>query len=819
MNIAKALHPGLLYKTFSYGGKSLFTVSLLWGFRLDSGEPVLEQKLWTSIAAMMGKNEMFDAGMPKANAEVLAHGSFFSSTGRPVGGGKVCISIGPLRKELAVFGDRRWAKALGMVHNIIGPAPITQMPVTYAHAFGGQGFDKNPIGQGYAPVETEEGPIHPLPNIEYPDRLIGSPDDRPEPAGLGRVDLMWKQRLSKAGTYDEKYIQERLPGLPDDIDWTYFNDGAPDQWLEGFFQGDESFQITNMNPENSVLRGRLPGVYGRCFVNQEKDGRIVFQEIKTRLDTVWFFPADNLGVLIHRGSLEVSEDDGADIKQILIAHENLADPPRSLEHYQIEMKVRTDPETAGFALLDTAPLIPEGYRCGFKAMLEDSDHPVEGLASRNVLAFADEKVKQARAQMEEKKAEAAAQLEKAGLDPQEHLGKFDHPEPEELPETKQITEILEKAIPGVISNPDHIDISKIKLKELDKLKEVTDRLVAEKKEQADSELRRQLEEMKTVEDRSPEMEESIRQVEKALAGPEPQPLPRINEEEIIASVRRQFAELETQAHLLLSLGLPQEQVASKLDVDKEDVEQKLKQALAGARDGYRQGAHAIEKALSPHPGREEEIAAALLEAHRTGGKTAGGDYAFVNLSGRDLSGIDLSGSYLEFADLSGADLTGANLEKAILARADLTGANFTNARLREANLGGAEIKEADFIDADLTGAILSQARIRNSRFHGCKLVDRPDMFIGTVFENTDFSGSVMTNNNFLDLDFSGCRFEWTDLSGSHFLNPKMHQAVFDRAVLQGVNFIAAQGEKASFRDADMKNARFLAGCLLAGADF
>ena len=818
MNILKSLHAGLLHRTFVYGGKPIFAASLLWGFKMDSGEPVLEQKLWTTIGEMLGKNEMFDAGMPKTNGEVLVSGSFFSPHGKPVQGGKISLTIGPIHKELAVFGDRRWVRKFGTILMIEGPEPFTEMPVAYANAFGGEGFAKNPTGKGFAPVQTGDGHIHALPNIEYPDRLIGSPDDRPDPAGFSRQDITWSRRLAKAGTYDEKYIQERMPGLPDDIDWTFFNDAAPDQWLKGFFAGRESFEIANMNPGLPLLRGKLPGVYGRCFVNRMVDGLVLFKEIKTRLDTVWFFPKVNLGVLIHRGSLEVSEDDGTDVKQLLIAHENISDPPRDLEHYRAEMNRRSDPETAALSLLNTAPLIPIGCPDGFKVLEKEIENRLEGLGARNVQAYTDAKVEEAKKKMEAQKDDIARRMEEAGLAPNTFPDPFEAVKPEPSPEAEKMKELIEKAIPGAISDPNNIDFSRIDLKKFDEVKAYTDQLTAEKIKEAENRVKKQIEEIRAAGTATPEMEASIAKVEKALAGEaEPADLPRLNVREILESTRNRIVEAQNNVHMLQSMGVPQDQLAALLDLDVDDIEGKLAGALETAVDGYRLGAHAIPKAKSPHEGQEPEIAANLIKAYKEGGATAGGDYAFVDLSGLDLSGIDLSGAYLEWADLSGANLTGAILRKAILAHANLTGADFTGADLREANIGATTMTDTRFVDADLTGAILCKARIKGAAFHRCKLLDRMEMFLETEFENVDFTGCDMRKSNFLDVDISGCHFPGSDLTESNFISPVMRKTVFDGAILQGVNFIKAEAPGASFQNTAMKNVRFVGGCNLTGA--
>jgi len=815
----------MLSRTYSFQGKSFFPVSLLWGFRLDSGEPVPEYKLWTTIADALGKSEIFDAGMPKVKGEVLVHGSFFAPDGKKVRHGNVSLLMGSVYKVLFVNGDRQWRKTLGFAPHMEGPELFSEMPVAYKNAFGGEGYDKNPSGKGFVLVETENGKIHPFPNIEYPNQLIDYPGDRSEPASFSRLDMMWKQRFSKAGTYDKKYIKERMPDLPDDIDWTYFNDAAPDQWIEGYFRGDEAFEISNMNPDTPLQQGNLPGVYGRCFVNHETDGEILFKEIETQLDTVWFFPKDNIGVLIHRGSMEVNEDDGTDILQILIAHENINDPPRGIQHYQEELTKRMDPEEGFKYMMYTAPLIPEGCRCGFDILKEEGDFPLEQLGLKNTQAFSKQKEKDAYEQLEKQKTEIKKQMEgsdpeKSGVDINSIFESIHQADPQvEAPEAKKMKELMENIAPGISENPENIDITKLNLKGFDDLKKYTDELTAEKQKEAEEKINEELLRLKGLGD-SPEATEAVAKVEKAIAEMKQPPiLPRFYSEDSLQRVREQFAEAQKQMVLMRSMGVSEEQFAQFNSFDFDDIEKQVKEGLEKAKDSYRIGAHYIGEARSPHEGKEPEIAAALVKAYQEGGKTAGGDYAFTDLSGLDLSGIDLSGAYLEYVNLTDANLTDADLSNAILAHADLTRTDFTRAKLTGANVGAATMKNTRFVDADLTGAILGKAKIEEAVFHRCKLVDRMEMFLDTSFQKVDFSGSDLKKNNFIDSDISGCIFAGADLSESNFINPKMDNTDFNGSILKSVNFIKAEAENAVFRQAEMKNARFVGGCILPGADF
>src|SRR5687767_15679476 len=54
---------------------------------------------------------------------------------------------------------------------------------------------------------------------------------------------------------------------------TLFRSVAPaDQWLDGFFRGDEEVLLENMHPQRPRIEGRLPGLALRSFVTRKVAG-------------------------------------------------------------------------------------------------------------------------------------------------------------------------------------------------------------------------------------------------------------------------------------------------------------------------------------------------------------------------------------------------------------------------------------------------------------------------------------------------------------------------------------------------------------------
>lgn len=349
MKVVKEMHHGLLLNYFGLKDKyyASFTVMTFFGFD-DPDNAISEQEMWPFIQGELGKETIFDMAMPKPRGEVFIHGRCFAPDGKPRPAAQVSFQMGALAKTLDIFGNRFWKLAGGALQVISDPEPFTEMPITYAQAFGGKGFDRNPLGKGFAPLLSPSGDeILPLPNIEDPQRLIGSPSDRPGPAGFGPLDFTWPQRAKKLGTYDDKWFRERWPFYPEDIDWTFFNAAPDDQQQEGFFRGAETFIVKNMHPAKPLVQSRLPALRQRCFINQstdlkKKDSENIFREVTTRLETVWIFPHAERGIAVYRGTAEVADDEALDVRQLFLATEGLEEQPRTIEHYLEELKKRLD---------------------------------------------------------------------------------------------------------------------------------------------------------------------------------------------------------------------------------------------------------------------------------------------------------------------------------------------------------------------------------------------------------------------------------------------------------------------------------------------
>lgn len=200
----------------------------------------------------------------KTTTDIIVLGHAHAPQGKPVTEMDVGFRVESVMKQLHITGDRVWQGK-----SASKPMPFTKMPLVYERAYGG--FDpeshntdspqwdvRNPLGTGFALKASGIDGIH-LPNIEYPDQLIKHWDDRPQPAGYGPIGAHWQPRAILAGTYDDKWQQERFPLLPNDFNDKHYQCASADQQAPQFLQGDEPVALINLTPDGK-LYFKLPRV-------------------------------------------------------------------------------------------------------------------------------------------------------------------------------------------------------------------------------------------------------------------------------------------------------------------------------------------------------------------------------------------------------------------------------------------------------------------------------------------------------------------------------------------------------------------------------
>ncbi|AJQ97521.1 DUF2169 family type VI secretion system accessory protein [Gynuella sunshinyii] len=347
LKIVKPMTLGLLYKPYSIARDHFLSVSSLAFFNL-SEQPVLlpEHRQWAKVSQSLGTGRILDEAMPKTHGEVLLAGHAYPHASKPVTHMQVRLQIAQVDKTLAVSGDRHWSLGWLPLIRQSRAKPITQVPLDYSRAYGGEKYALNPEGCGDERLLSllfgQQANHGRLPNLSYPGEQLTLGRRPQQPAGFGALGQNWSQRRKKAGCYNKRWLQHEYPGFPSSLDQEFFNTAAKDQWIDGYFSGGEAYQLDNLHPHQACLKGILPTIVPKAFVQPQTQSLI---EVALHWDTLWLFPDHDLGLLIAHGSMPISDSDALDIDAIMLAWEH---PQRSKthQHYEQVLALRSDPQTA-----------------------------------------------------------------------------------------------------------------------------------------------------------------------------------------------------------------------------------------------------------------------------------------------------------------------------------------------------------------------------------------------------------------------------------------------------------------------------------------
>ena len=203
----------------------------------------------------------------KPRAEVLVNASAVAPEGRAVRQLEVGFAGPGIAKRAVVTGDRVWVEGANGIQPS-SPQPFTTVPLVYERAFGGSDHShertfmngtelRNPVGVGFHLNGARETILGlPLPNVERPEARQTSWSDKPEPVGFAGLGRGWRPRIGFAGTYDQHWLDDVFPFLPEDFDDRYFQAAPADQQLEALSPG-ARFGCLNMS-EGGRFVAELP---------------------------------------------------------------------------------------------------------------------------------------------------------------------------------------------------------------------------------------------------------------------------------------------------------------------------------------------------------------------------------------------------------------------------------------------------------------------------------------------------------------------------------------------------------------------------------
>lgn len=788
--------------------------------RISTGKVELPHDCISDVMDSMGEIPILDMGMPKPKGEWLASASLFAPEGSEIQAGQASIEINGKKKDLNVFGKRFWQTGIPST-----PEKFTRMPLDFSHAFGGANFPLNPAGLGFKADQ--------LPNIELPSNTIIDNHGQYTPASFAPLDPSWIQRAQFQGTYDKQYMEKYFPGYPEDMDWRLFMNASQDQWIEGFFQGDESFELTNLHPQKKIIKGQLPGFIPRCFIKDSVElNQNQFKEVDLHLDTVWFFPDKDLVQLIWRGGMQVNSDEAEQISHVLLAYENKKNLLRDSNHYRSAMEERIKDKDPLQDSLNTQDLIPIGDPSAMQllqqsAMTGAQDSPLaNNMESKadTIKAAVDEEVDSALQNIKQ-------QIGNPLIDPQQQSQLLEKLKSLEAPTSRDpametLMKKMDEILPGINSgDPKKIDLSNFSFKKLDELFTEIDAFTDIKKSDVYQSIEPQIENLSlqlentdiqnNLDDQQrATIEKQIEQLKSIdnKSAPPLVALPRIDVETIKKHVNTTspvIQKAQQELHLMLvnpllsdkeSIKESHQKLVSLQENELDSISNELVRAQKQFKEGYAMVAHFSDHGLSPHADDKKQRNK-LISISNSDKNARNEDWACLDLSGQNLNGMDFSDCFMEQVNLSGASLIGANFSGAILARANFNKSNCSQANFDKANIGASQCHDTIFDGSSFNESKLSKAEFIGTSFIGAD-IQQPEA-LEIILKDCNFDSCIIKDLPFIDIILNSISFRSAQLESCHFVNSQLNQCNFDNASLPSTTWANASISNTSFISANM----------------
>ncbi len=780
-------------------GQVEVSVALWHVFSLEPGkaDPDDSRIIWTLTKKHGAK--LLDEGYPKPRGEFLCFGTAYPPDGLRSGPFEATVRVGDQIRQLAVFGRREFS-LLGGPTEIGGiPGPVAISP---ENAFGGKDFVENPDGMGW---QARTGDM--APPVDDPDNLIKSPDHAVTPAGFWPLSPASSVRKKHLGTFNEAWLKTHWPSFPSNTELEFFQTAPEKQRLPSYFKGGEACEIINMNEAVARLLFNLPGLQARCVYRRGSDTGIFhgWLESPIRAETLYLFPNEQVGAMLHRCLIRVSRADAMDIQDVLLTLEPVGsfqpaqDIIKQLHQSQLldvitppteTGQAEPDSETTSTSPMQTMPEIPSDptasaaqpmrrtTQSGFVKLAPDFEYVLTqtGLKQETIEAIRCAPDPFAalgsalKAQIQRARQEFEAAVQQSGLTEQEYLDAL-----------KQHPEVGSAMQKGDFSGGLSVQISAM----AEFVDTMIDMLRSTSAESATESSAKTPTESKVTSTVDPQSQKIPAQSQTQASA----------EMQAFVEERRnsptQFAGMNLSGLCLAGLSL------SGLD---------FSDAICEATD-------LTGCDLSNTKFNQATLTSAILTN--------------TKMTGADLTGAIASDAAFKAADLSGANLSGATLtncacqstrfEKATLEQTQLDQSDLTGAVFKSANLTKASACECLFEGCDFNAAVLDHTDFMKSVLNNCR-------FEKTTGTRTDFSGAKVTRGQFLaselkdcsamlKANIDSCEFRGCDLQGLNWVTACVSGVIFDACDLRASDFSSGELTQTTFNKSKAQNVSFFSSKL------
>ena len=803
----------------SFAGSYFEIHTILVGWDLITGDTRTEPDIWKAASPLIELQIPLEEYSPKTNPEFFAYGSFYAPGGEEVEAGYAEVSVGEASKRLNVFGERVWKNAFGPTTTFSNPEPFVSIPLIWQHAFGSPDYALNPLG--YGATENEESGVHYLPRVELAADMVGSPNSRPSPGSFLPMSTQDPRRTKYVGTYGREWETKHYPGYPSDFDVNFFNRATEDQYFGPHLPDSVPFSIKNMHPTRREITGTSPDFRIRLFVDRLNEGAEEFSEIPMRLDTVWFFPEAELGVLAFHGSIKTDAHDRSGIRNIVVGYERTRDAQRGVDHYRNALEIRLKSQKKELDLLmKPVDLIPEGEKTLLALFKQPDEETLRGFAvdkaqekvKKDVSRTLDE-LEKTLEKMKENVAkapeDAKPELKRLFKEQQEMIDKHRHAiatgEYRDLPEKEaKLVELSKQLVPR---SPDgSLDLEKFDITVADEIFELTapdqgdeppdakaitrDIFASVKKDIVDldegSENQTKTDALEQLADLQDKFEEEFK---KPIKVPYPRP-PGVAgldavEQQLMSATEDALTTFDSTANDLQlsdearkSESFPEvmnfvKESISKTELSQDDIKQftDIKEQLSevaeegdkGWRVGYVRYAHTLLDHSPPRGIDGNLLINELRQLESSDPKNlVEQDFAGIAISRETIANNDFGRTFFEKSTWDHASVRSCDFQYAVIVHARLANCQFVDCNFDNATLGGSQLIDCVFENCSFSYSVLEALQASGCKFRNCKFFfgNQPELKLSScVFEKCSIEGVNFFKGSFSAVDWVDTEFE------------------------------------------------------------
>lgn len=852
MQILKPDFLSFTAQPLDWQGRMHHAMTVSFGFCLCTGAPKTAPEAWAAALQGLASGFCLDTGVPKKQTEWLLSGKAMAPEGAAVKGLALGVTVGDSRREWLVRGENQ------------GTASFTEMPLTWANTWGGPENPHNPLGCGLK--QDASGTLR-APTVLALDGLSQRPVC-PGPMGA------WPCRMQGMGTYDNAWLQQRWPGVPDDFDWAFFNLAQPEQRLPGGLKGGEHLVLTHMHPRFPRLEVTAPAHQVQVDIQRGADPQWV--TLSAVRDTLWLFPGELTGLYFWHVLVPCADEAASDIAAVrltltpeIVEAEPPAEPA-ALAGAAVAGVAAAGAAVAGVAVAggmaggeeaDSAAPPPQDAASPHTDESGESA-PQSPLPAAPPLPPAEsasapvtpEPVSSA-ATMAEVGAEVQCTLLDSLADINASLAEAGQPPltPDQIAETQARIAALTSALDETLNKPAPVledvlrqkGLSPERMAALQAVLEMDMPLAADAVDAAGwaAAVEAYVARFSELMEPSPVVTGMLRNgllmsgpdgdtvmqqllggapptLEEALAqgGVDPGLAVSITEhlnDNPIPGADDMDALVVYGSRLEADLGLPQESIAGRLKA--------LRSILADM--GLLGAAGAVPPQALPEQAQPEQPQPEQPQPEQALPEQALPEQAIPEQAIPEQV-VQPQGPQSREAVLLALAL-GVPLAGAVFANLELSSVDFSQQDLRGAVFDGAELAGADFSGSDVTGGSFAGVGAAGASFVGTVLAGVS--FAGASAVDADFSGAVLekavlTGGDFTRAGFTGASLCGADAGGSVLDRAVFHEcdlsgATFQKARFHRADFNAARASGASFAGADMTDASLGFGTGVAQADF